>query len=83
MITGLLFACKYRVAVMPLSGAQRSEAVTSVTTPQCLSLKGKGKKFIPCARDGECILGESTQTGNIKVTFEIWVLRMKFDTECF
>ncbi|KAL2090250.1 hypothetical protein ACEWY4_014938 [Coilia grayii] len=51
VITGLLFACKYRVGVMPLTGAQGSEAVTSVTTPQCLSLKGRGKKFIPCARD--------------------------------
>lgn len=51
VITGLLFACKYRVAVMPLSGPQGSEAVTSVTTPQCLSLRGRGKKLIPCARD--------------------------------
>ncbi|XP_063056944.1 anosmin-1b [Engraulis encrasicolus] len=53
VITGLLFACKYRVGVMPLTGAPGSEAVTSVTTPQCSALKGRGKKFIPCARDGE------------------------------
>uniref|UniRef100_A0AAY4BC44 Uncharacterized protein n=1 Tax=Denticeps clupeoides TaxID=299321 RepID=A0AAY4BC44_9TELE len=51
VITGLMFACKYRVAVMPLSGGQRSEAVTSVTTPQCSFLKGRGKKLVSCGRN--------------------------------
>ncbi|XP_076134932.1 anosmin-1b [Alosa pseudoharengus] len=70
VITGLLFACKYRVAVMPLSEAPRSEAVTSVTTPQCLSLKGRGKKFIPCARDDHHPVVRKTQLRPEKLSVE-------------
>ncbi|XP_066503901.1 anosmin-1b isoform X1 [Hoplias malabaricus] len=52
VITGLLFACKYKVAVMPLSEhAQRTGAVTSVTTPHCSALKSRGKKLPSCAQD--------------------------------
>ncbi|KAI4898279.1 hypothetical protein NFI96_024415, partial [Prochilodus magdalenae] len=52
IITGLLFACKYKVAVMPLSEqGQRAGAVTSVTTPQCSALKGRGKKLLSCVRE--------------------------------
>nr|XP_023661392.1 anosmin-1-like isoform X1 [Paramormyrops kingsleyae] len=39
VITDLLFGCKYKVAVVQLSG-QRSEAVTSVMTPPCSTLAG-------------------------------------------
>uniref|UniRef100_A0A8C9RP31 Anosmin 1b n=1 Tax=Scleropages formosus TaxID=113540 RepID=A0A8C9RP31_SCLFO len=50
VITDLLFACKYRVAVKPLSGqSQRSEAVTSVITPPCGTLAGSGAKSVSCA----------------------------------
>ncbi|XP_022525269.2 anosmin-1b [Astyanax mexicanus] len=52
IITGLLFACKYKVAVMPLSEhGHRAGAVTSVTTPHCSTLKGRGKKLVSCARE--------------------------------
>ncbi|KTG07096.1 hypothetical protein cypCar_00005793, partial [Cyprinus carpio] len=52
VITGLLFACKYRVAVKPVMGQeQRSEVMTSVTTPLCSSLMGRRKKPAACARD--------------------------------
>ncbi|XP_030647835.1 anosmin-1b [Chanos chanos] len=52
VITGLLFSCKYRVGVMPVSEhGQRLEAMTSVTTPQCSSLKGRGKKAVSCAKE--------------------------------
>ncbi|KAJ8374364.1 hypothetical protein SKAU_G00049440 [Synaphobranchus kaupii] len=62
VITGLLFACKYRVAVVPLSGqGQRSEAVTSVTTPQCSSLKGRGSKSLSCAKEGRHLLARKAQ----------------------
>ncbi|XP_056303622.1 anosmin-1b [Danio aesculapii] len=50
VITGLLFACKYRVAVKPIT-EQRSEVTTSVTTPLCLSLMGRRKKPAACARE--------------------------------
>ncbi|XP_073792383.1 anosmin-1b isoform X2 [Danio rerio] len=50
VITGLLFACKYRVAVKPVA-EQRSEVTTSVTTPLCLSLMGRRKKPAACARE--------------------------------
>ncbi len=56
VITGLLFACKYRVAVKPVTGQeQRSEVMTSVTTPLCSSLMGRRKKPAACARDGRMI----------------------------
>ncbi|KAK7127243.1 hypothetical protein R3I94_018432 [Phoxinus phoxinus] len=52
VITGLFFACKYRVAVKPVTEQeQRSEVMTSVTTPLCLSLMGRRKKLTACARD--------------------------------
>ncbi|KAL6469124.1 hypothetical protein MHYP_G00226480, partial [Metynnis hypsauchen] len=52
VITGLLFACKYKVAVMPFSEhGQRAGAVTSVTTPHCSAVKGRGKKPLSCGRD--------------------------------
>ncbi|XP_023699321.1 anosmin-1-like [Paramormyrops kingsleyae] len=51
VITGLMFACKYRVSVMPVSGpGQRSEAVTSVTTPSCSALRDRGVKSLSCTR---------------------------------
>ncbi|XP_062868926.1 anosmin-1b isoform X2 [Trichomycterus rosablanca] len=52
VITGLLFACKYKMAVMPLSEhGEKAGAVTSVTTPQCSTLKGRGKKLLSCVND--------------------------------
>ncbi|XP_047666574.1 anosmin-1b isoform X3 [Tachysurus fulvidraco] len=52
VITGLLFACKYKVTVTPLSEqGEKARAVTSVTTPQCSMLKGHGKKLLSCAQD--------------------------------
>ncbi|XP_064186267.1 anosmin-1b [Anguilla rostrata] len=62
VITGLLFACKYRVAVAPLAGQARgSEVVTSVTTPQCSSLKGRGLKSASCAPEGRHPLARKAQ----------------------
>ncbi|KAK3533241.1 hypothetical protein QTP70_013656 [Hemibagrus guttatus] len=53
VITGLLFACKYKVTVTPLSEqGEKAGAVTSVTTPQCSTPKGRGKKLLSCAQDG-------------------------------
>uniref|UniRef100_A0A671K1D3 Anosmin-1-like n=1 Tax=Sinocyclocheilus anshuiensis TaxID=1608454 RepID=A0A671K1D3_9TELE len=54
VITGLLFACKYRVAVKPVTGQeQRSEVMTSVSTPLCSSLMGRRKKPAACAGEGK------------------------------
>ncbi|XP_076879479.1 anosmin-1b [Brachyhypopomus gauderio] len=51
VITGLLFACKYRVAVKPLSGhEQTAGAVTFLSTPQCSAPKGRNKPRL-CAQD--------------------------------
>ncbi|KAM6963129.1 anosmin-1b [Aplochiton taeniatus] len=46
-ITGLMFSCKYRVAVAT-EGDQRSEAVAWVTTPPCWLAKVRGVKAVPC-----------------------------------
>ncbi|XP_061096293.1 anosmin-1b isoform X1 [Conger conger] len=62
VITGLQFACKYRVAVAPLSGrGERSEVVTSVTTPRCSSLKGRGLKSVSCTKEGRHLLARKAQ----------------------
>ncbi|XP_061635725.1 anosmin-1b isoform X3 [Phyllopteryx taeniolatus] len=46
-ITGLLFACKYWVAVAMKTDPE-SEAVAWVTTPTCSSIRIKGGKALPC-----------------------------------
>ncbi|KAA0712512.1 hypothetical protein E1301_Tti022862 [Triplophysa tibetana] len=52
VITDLYFACKYRVSVKPLTEqGQRSEAMTSVTTPPCSSLMSRRKKASACVID--------------------------------
>ncbi|CAB1323827.1 unnamed protein product [Coregonus sp. 'balchen'] len=53
VITGLLFACKYRIAVALVApeGDQRSEAFTAVTTPPCSAVMARGGKALPCARE--------------------------------
>ncbi|KAM9762037.1 anosmin-1b [Menidia menidia] len=54
-IKGLQFACKYRVAVA-VKADPGSEAVAWVTTPTCLSIRGKGSKSLPCNNE-ERLLG--------------------------
>uniref|UniRef100_UPI003AAA2826 anosmin-1b isoform X1 n=1 Tax=Centroberyx gerrardi TaxID=166262 RepID=UPI003AAA2826 len=46
-ITGLLFSCKYRVAVA-MEKDPGSEAVAWVTTPACSSVRVRGGKALPC-----------------------------------
>ncbi|XP_078521939.1 anosmin-1-like [Lissotriton helveticus] len=49
IITGLQFACKYKMTVQPITFQEASvEAVTFVTTPKCSSLKKKGSKRLQC-----------------------------------
>lgn len=49
IITGLQFACKYRITVQPITVQEASvEAVTFVTTPKCSSLNRKGSKRLQC-----------------------------------
>ncbi|XP_055364200.1 anosmin-1b isoform X2 [Betta splendens] len=50
-ITGLQFACKYRIAVA-LKADPGSEAVSWVTTPTCSSIRVKGGKTFPCKTEG-------------------------------
>ncbi|XP_064418134.1 anosmin-1b [Latimeria chalumnae] len=53
IITKLLFACKYKVTVQPVTVQDQAlKAVTFVTTPQCSSVKAKGSKRLHCAREG-------------------------------
>ncbi|XP_003978488.2 anosmin-1b [Takifugu rubripes] len=49
-ITGLLFACKYRVSVA-MRADLRSEAVAWVTTPACTSVRVRGGKGLPCSTE--------------------------------
>ncbi|MBN3311291.1 anosmin-1b [Amia ocellicauda] len=57
VITGLEFACKYSVSVKPVSTTgPGSEVVTSVTTPPCSSVKGRGAKSLSCGREDRHLL---------------------------
>ncbi|XP_028650398.1 anosmin-1b isoform X1 [Erpetoichthys calabaricus] len=52
VITGLAFACKYKVTVQPASAAEeRNEATVFVTTPMCNSVKLKGARNTACLQD--------------------------------
>ncbi|XP_056133743.1 anosmin-1b [Lampris incognitus] len=51
-ITGLLFSCKYRIAVA-VEEDQGSEAVAWVTTPACPSVMARGRKGLPCNTGGK------------------------------
>ncbi|XP_062250728.1 anosmin-1b [Platichthys flesus] len=55
-LTGLLFACKYRVAVA-MKADPGSEAVAWVTTPTCSSIRVRGGKALPCNTDERLLSG--------------------------
>ncbi|XP_038571290.1 anosmin-1b [Micropterus salmoides] len=55
-ITGLLFACKYRVAVV-MKADPGSEAVAWVTTPTCSSIRVRGGKALPCNTEERLLSG--------------------------
>ncbi|KAM9358138.1 anosmin-1b [Symphorus nematophorus] len=55
-ITGLLFACKYRVAVA-MKSDPGSEAVAWVTTPTCSSIRVRGGKALPCNTEERLLSG--------------------------
>ncbi|XP_077389429.1 anosmin-1b isoform X1 [Festucalex cinctus] len=55
-ITGLLFACKYWVAVA-IKTDPESEAVAWVTTPTCSSIRVKGGKALPCSSQERPLAG--------------------------
>ncbi|XP_068445981.1 anosmin-1b isoform X2 [Clinocottus analis] len=55
-ITGLLFACKYRVAVV-MKTDQGSEAVAWVTTPTCSSIRVRGGKALSCNTEERLLAG--------------------------
>ncbi|XP_027145685.1 anosmin-1b [Larimichthys crocea] len=55
-ITGLLFACKYQVAVA-MKADPGSEAVAWVTTPTCSSIRVRGSKALPCNTDERLLSG--------------------------
>ncbi|XP_022055454.1 anosmin-1b [Acanthochromis polyacanthus] len=55
-ITGLLFACKYRVTVA-MKADPGSEAVAWVTTPTCSSIRIRGGKALPCNNEERLLAG--------------------------
>ncbi|XP_076617934.1 anosmin-1b isoform X1 [Chaetodon auriga] len=55
-ITGLLFACKYQVAVA-MKADLGSEAVAWVTTPTCSSIRVRGGKALPCSTEERLLSG--------------------------
>ncbi|MGH0127243.1 UNVERIFIED_CONTAM: hypothetical protein FKN15_076992 [Acipenser sinensis] len=69
VITGLAFACKYKVTVQPVSVMdQGAEAVTYVTTPQCSSVKSKGATALSCLRDEHHHLARKVMLRPVKLT---------------
>lgn len=72
-ITGLLFACKYRVTVA-MKADPGSEAVAWVTTPTCSSVRVRGGRVLPCNTDGRELsehAHEHTHTHCIQPHFDI------------
>uniref|UniRef100_A0A8C6UTT2 Anosmin 1b n=1 Tax=Neogobius melanostomus TaxID=47308 RepID=A0A8C6UTT2_9GOBI len=57
IITGLLFACKYRVAVAMQSDTA-SEAVAWVTTPSCSSIRLREGKTLACNPEEHHLVGK-------------------------
>ncbi|XP_075872134.1 anosmin-1b isoform X3 [Nelusetta ayraudi] len=55
-VTGLQFACKYRVAVA-MKADPGSEAVAWVTTPTCSSIRVRGGRELPCSTDERPLSG--------------------------
>ncbi|XP_074523550.1 anosmin-1b isoform X1 [Halichoeres trimaculatus] len=55
-ITGMLFACKYWIAVA-MKSDQASEAVAWVTTPTCSSIRVRGGKALPCNSEKRLLSG--------------------------
>lgn len=55
-ITGLLFACKYQVAVA-MKADPGSEAVAWVTTPACSAIRVRGGKALPCNTEERLLSG--------------------------
>lgn len=55
-VTGLLFACKYRVAVA-MQSDPASEAVAWVTTPSCSSIRLRGGKTLACNSEEHHLVG--------------------------
>uniref|UniRef100_A0A3P8WRB7 Anosmin 1b n=1 Tax=Cynoglossus semilaevis TaxID=244447 RepID=A0A3P8WRB7_CYNSE len=55
-ITGLLFACKYQVAVA-IKADPGSEAVAWVTTPTCSSIRVRGGKSLACTTEERLLSG--------------------------
>ncbi|XP_029939421.1 anosmin-1b [Salarias fasciatus] len=55
-ITGLLFACKYRVSVA-MKANPGSEAVAWLTTPSCSSIRVRGGKALPCNAEERLLAG--------------------------
>ncbi|XP_076007421.1 anosmin-1-like [Genypterus blacodes] len=55
-ITGLLFACKYRVTVATKADPG-TEAVAWVTTPTCSSIRVRGGKALPCNPEERLLAG--------------------------
>ncbi|KAM8874626.1 anosmin-1b isoform 2-T3 [Spinachia spinachia] len=55
-IRGLLFACKYRVAIV-MKGDQGSEAVAWVTTPTCSSIRVRRGKALTCNTEERLLAG--------------------------
>ncbi|XP_070688713.1 anosmin-1b [Pempheris klunzingeri] len=68
-ITGLLFACKYRVAVA-LKADLGSEAVAWVTTPTCSSIRVRGGKALPCNTEERLLSGRKVVLRPERLTAE-------------
>ncbi|XP_043926656.1 anosmin-1-like isoform X2 [Protopterus annectens] len=56
VISGLLFACKYKITLQPVTiWNHATEVTTFLTTPKCSSIKARGSKRLICDRDGSAL----------------------------
>ncbi|KAK5869642.1 hypothetical protein PBY51_024344 [Eleginops maclovinus] len=66
-ITGLQFACKYRVAVSTKADPG-TEALAWVTTPTCSSIRVRGGKALPCNTEERLLAGRKVVLRPERVT---------------
>uniref|UniRef100_A0A7N8XX08 Anosmin 1 n=1 Tax=Mastacembelus armatus TaxID=205130 RepID=A0A7N8XX08_9TELE len=73
-LQGLLFSCKYRVLLQPISKKSRPLAErTTFFTPSCATIQSKSPKPIPCS--GETAVPPQktpTKAANLTASFKVW-----------
>uniref|UniRef100_A0A8C7CFN1 Anosmin 1 n=1 Tax=Oncorhynchus kisutch TaxID=8019 RepID=A0A8C7CFN1_ONCKI len=71
-LPGLLFSCKYKVAVHMLKSKRRAkDESTTFLTPSCATIRNKSHKHIPCPGEGATVPKVLAKPENLTASFSI------------